>query len=166
MLEWITSKVVVSVAALLILASVGGFFVTQREGWKDAQAANISKDVAKLVNQVSTVNSNLTTIIHFGDSSPGINLPSNVDGATYVMKFDRTSVRCELNGRSSISEFYTAVHLYPPSDVDLKNLTQKRENDLNHQTFTTHSTGKIVLMRARAATTGASEFETFVFVGE
>jgi hypothetical protein len=166
MLEWITSKVVVSIAALLILVSVGGFFVTEREGWKDAQATNISKEIAKLVNQVSTLNSNLTTVIHFGDGDSGINLPSNVDGASYVIKFDRTTVRCELNGRSSRSDFYTGVHLYSPSDIDLKNLTQKREHDLDHQTMITHSAGKIVLMRAKAATSGAAEFETFVFIGD
>ena len=165
MLEWITSKVVVSIAALLILASVSGFFVTEREGWKDAQATNISKEIAKLVNQASTVNSNLTSVIHFGEGDSGINLPSNVDGSSYIITFDRTTVRCELNGRSSISDLYSGVHLYPPTDIDLKNLTQKREHDLDHQTLTTHSSGKIVLMRARTVTSGAPEFETFVFVG-
>jgi type II secretory pathway pseudopilin PulG len=166
MLEWITSKVVVSIAALLVLTSVSGFFLTQREGWKENEVLQVSKEISKLVNQVSMINAEATVIVNFGDSTSGFNLPSTIDGEAYTVQLDRTSAKCTLRDLEGRSYFYTAVHLFPPSEVNLTNRTQLRSFDLDHQNLKVHSTGNLFLLRAKTVTDGIVNFETFIFAGE
>ena len=165
MLEWITSKVVVSIAALLVLTSVSGFFLTQREGWKENEVKQVSKELSKLVNQASMINAETTIIINFGGSSSGINLPSTIDGEAYTVQLDRTSAKCTMKDHEGRSYFFTAVHLFQPSEVNLTNKTQLRMFDLDHQDLKVHSSGNLFLLRARTVYEGKVNFETFIFAG-
>jgi len=162
MLEWITSKVVVSIAALLMLVSVGGFFAVQQDGMKSSELKNASDNLAKAINQMSTMNSESNLVISFANDGKGAHLPSSLNGERYSIELQRDFIFCKMAGKTVTSELYTNVHLFDPTSIDLSNTTLVRQKDLSHQSVKFSSVGEILILRERAGPPGAQGFETFI----
>jgi hypothetical protein len=162
MLEWITSKVVVSIAALLMLVSVGGFFTIQQDGMKGSELKNVSDNLAKAINQVSTLNSEATLVISFDNEGKGAHLPSSINGERYSVEMQRDLILCKMGGKEAATELLTNVHLFDPTGIDLTNKTMLRQKDILHQSIKISSIGEILVLRERTGSQDAQAFETFI----
>jgi hypothetical protein len=162
MLEWLTSKVVVSVAALLILVSVGGFFAIQQESMKGSELKNVSNNLAKAINQVSTINSEANLVISFDNEGKGAHLPSSINGERYSVELQRNFIICKMGDKTASSELFSNVHLFAPTGTDLSNTTLLRQKDLDHQSLKIHSSGEILILREQTGPQNAMVFETFI----
>lgn len=166
MLEWLTSKIVISVAALVILASVGGFLAVQTQVWEDEELRNVAKEISGTVNDISTIQAETVVFLSFGDDGNGLSVKASIGGDHYDVEVFRDMVRCKQGDRRSASFFYHSIHLYPPSMVDRSNMTAIRSMDLELGKLDTTSTGKMIIMRVLVGDLGSQTFETFLFLGD
>jgi hypothetical protein len=162
MLEWVTSKVVVSIAALLILVSVGGFFTVQQDGMKGSALKNVSDNLAKAINQVSTMNSQTTLVISFDNEGKGAHLPSSINGDRYSVQLQRDLIICKMGDKTANSNLYTNVHLFDPTGIDISNKTLVRQQDISHQSIKISSVGELLVLRERTGLGDSMVFETFI----
>lgn len=153
---------VVSIAALLMLVSVGGFFAIQQDSMKGSELKNASDNLAKAINQVSTMNSEATLVISFDNEGKGAHLPSSINGERYSVELQRNFIICKMGGKTATSELYVNAHLFAPTGIDLSNTTLLRQKDLANQSIKLHSNGEILILRERTGTQDAQVFETFI----
>lgn len=164
MLEWMTSKIVVSIAALIVLASLSGFFVIQRENLIDEELRGVAKEIAGTINDVNVINSKATLLVRFGGSDKGTRMPSDIDGDPYKVTIYRDMVICSVGDRTARAFLFESVHLFPPLAVNLSNLTELRTKDLGHPMVETSSQGSFIIMREYVGEGGSRELGTFIFL--
>jgi hypothetical protein len=164
MLEWVTSKVVVSIAALVVLASVSGFMYVQRESWKEDQLSQVSKKISGTINEVSSINAETILFLGF-DEGDGIELPDEVGNRPYDIRIERDMVRCQQGELYASSYFLRSVHLFSPDDVDLTNRSNIIDHDRDHYRLETGPTGVIMVQRAPVGIGNELGYETFVYIG-
>lgn len=163
-MEWVTSKVVVSIAALVILASVGGFLALQREAWKDEGLSQAAGAIASAINDVSSINSEASVTISFEDGGGGLHVSGRIDGERYTVEITRDRVRCSLDDKARWKDLYGLVHLFHPSAANLTNASEVRALDDGHQKMSMRSTGSIQILRVLVGESDG-HYETFIVRG-
>ncbi len=117
MLDWLASKVAMTLAALLLLAGVTGFFLAQRGMVVQDALQGIADGVASYVDEVSSVAGEMTTSLSVGASAgdKGFALPARAAGNPYVLVLFATHVVADDGVHRAMAGLTEPIHLWKPS---------------------------------------------------
>jgi hypothetical protein len=163
MLEFISTKVVVSIAALVILASIGGFMYLQKETIREQALNSAVNEFVSIVDSVSRVDSELSLIMTFSEDGKGVHLRDLVDDKRYSLKIFKGRAIATQDGISSSAEFSEDVHLFCPAELKKIAASDLQILDLAHQQFETQSNGEIFIENRLIDLDDRDSYLTFLY---
>ncbi|MEW5761111.1 MAG: hypothetical protein AB1779_10150 [Candidatus Thermoplasmatota archaeon] len=169
MFEWITSKVVMSIAAIILIISIAGFFQLQRSSYEVTEFNNTAIAIANIVDDVSNSPANLKQNVTFGYGG-GIKIMRNFRGNPYELEFlkDRIILR---QGTTMVTKgFIKNVHLWKPEtskNISEANRSTKEELaklDSDNKNLKFKSGNDFVIEGKLINVSGNNEFHTFIYL--
>ena len=122
MLDWLTSKIALIIAAAVILAVLIGFFAYHQATLEQESLSDLSQDLAHFINDVTSRDSQIKMRVTFSSDVDSYELPSTVNGRPYTIQISSTQVILRQQGAdAAIQDLLNPVHLFPPpsaSDLD------------------------------------------------
>ncbi len=166
MLDWLASKVAMSLAALLLLAGVVGFFLAQRDRAVHDALQDIADRAAAYVDALSESAGELATSISVGspmgpDAVAGMELPDLAAGEPYLLTLYHAYVVAGTDGDRAFTVLHTPVHFFEP---EARPFTSEEITGLDavHPSATLGHGGLAVLSRRYVTVDGAARLETFI----
>jgi len=119
MLEWLSSKLALTVATVIILSSFTGLFLMMSEDLKDAEFQFLADRIASSIDDVSSVNGNFQVTLSFTDSprTGRFELQEFFEGKRYTITVSPTLIRVKQGARRATSELTTSIHVWNPGDM-------------------------------------------------
>lgn len=167
MMEFVTSKVVGAVAALVLLGSISGFFAIQRSAAEERQFRSMCDSLSRTVDGVSSLNAATEVNITFGGTGPGLRLDFSFRNQCYDIEVRAGQVMFRQGGLAAVSPFTRAVHPWNPkllgsgtalyvSEEELERL------DLESPVLKSPSGRDLVVESRLVHVSGEPRYETFV----
>jgi len=116
MLEWLSSKMAVAVAAMLMLSSVTLYFANQRESVRRTEIENVGRGIADFVDGVLGLSGEVEFVAGCG-GEVGLLLPSEIGGSSYSIRLRRDSVIVTQQDRTSVNHWTGDLHLWHAGDT-------------------------------------------------
>jgi hypothetical protein len=165
-LDWLASKVAMTLAALLMLAGVAGFFLAQRDRAVQDALDTISKEAAAFIDGVSRSAGEMATSISVGPppsgAAEGLELPALAAGQRYSLVLYPSYVVADGGGPRAAAVLRTPVHLWDPDGGPLT-LDDVAEKDRRNPSLAIGG-GTLALRRQSLPTGGSPVLETFAFL--
>lgn len=116
MIDWIYSKVAISIAVLVILAVIVGFFSLQQNAIEKAELGNMAKIIAFNVNEVSKKTDDLRTNVTFdeGRENVTVKLPGLIRNEKYTLTMRPDNVFIQQGDYGVSADFIAIVHPWNP----------------------------------------------------
>jgi hypothetical protein len=163
LIEWLSSKVAMAVAVLVITGSVLGYFAYQRAASYEYEVADVARAVARYVETFSTLAGETRATVTVG---PGGNLalPASINGKPVYVNVTKEIVIVTC-GKYTVTAAHTIPYLHFWST---DNRTMKADAisqaDFDHRwTGQVASPGKIVLERRDIFVSGTEQLVTFCY---
>ena len=163
MLDFVTSKIAMMIAAIIILTSVIGFYALQREQAKDMELQNIADKIAEAIHDVNIIQGETKVNVTFNRENEGVYVKPLVNGKSYETMITQNKVIITQNGRRSISNFVVSVHLWVPI-FNAYNQTQIEEIDEANKTLELQAGEDFIIERKSIEVSGVNEYITFIYV--
>ena len=117
MIEFMTSKVVGAVAALVLLGSIMGFFAIQRSAAEERQFRSMCDSLSRTVDGVSALNAATEVNITFSGTGPGLRLDFSFRNQGYEIEIRSGQVIFRQGGLAAVSPLTRAVHPWDPKQL-------------------------------------------------
>jgi hypothetical protein len=163
MLDFITSKIAMVMAAVFILLVALGMYEIQKNAIEEEELENIADKIAATINEISAMEGSTKVNLTFDDLGEGIYLKPKVGDDTYEIRFTPNLIFITQNGRGTSSNLISAIHLWKPdrngyNAAELEDLDNNREMKIN-------SGDKVVIIveRTQIEVMGLLEHHTFVY---
>lgn len=163
MLDFVTSKIAMMIAAIIILTSVIGLYTLQREQAKDIELQNIADKIAEAIHNVNTIQGETKVNVTFNRGDDGVYVNPAVNGKSYEILITSNKVIITQNDRRSISNFVVSVHLWVPI-FSAYNQTQIEEIDEANTTLELQAGEDFIIERKSIEVSGEYEYMTFIYV--
>jgi hypothetical protein len=163
LIEWLSSKVAMAVAVLVVTGSVLGYSAYQRSTSYEGEVVDVARSVARWLETFSTSNGEMHSNITF-DRWGNLRLPPSIDGNPVSVNLSRNSVIVTC-GRYVVSEPHTApmVLIWKPQNRSM-NVSQIALMDVTTAwTGEVSSPGKFVLERHALFVSGSEQLFTFCY---
>ena len=121
MLEWLSSKMAVAVAAMLLLSSATAYFANQRDSVQRMEIENVARGIAGFIDAVLDL-SGEAEFAAACDGDAGLLMPSEIGGSPYEIHLRRDSVIAAQEGRTAVAHWTGDLHFWHAHDaaVDLE----------------------------------------------
>lgn len=166
MLDWLTSKVALIIAAVVILAVLIGFFAYHQTTLEQESLSDLSQDLAHFINDVTSRNSEIRMRVTFSSDVDSYELPPTVNGKAYTIQISSTQVILRQQGADvAMQDLLDPVHIFPPlnsADLDQQVLTTA---DLLVESLII-SSGMDFYIESRLSETPAPTYPTFCYITE
>ncbi len=161
MIDWIASKVAMSLAALILLAGVVAYFLAQQEQMRHDALRGIADQAAAFLEEVSQSPGEFATTMSLG---PGgrLELPGLALDRTYRLTLYGAYVVAGADGDRAFAVLGTSVHLWQPPAGDHTSAEVDRW-DVLHPSLVIESGGTVVLSRRSLSVDGSPYLWTFAF---
>lgn len=164
MLDWLTSKLAMMIAALLLLASVLGFFAAQLDGIDAIKLQDVSKSIADSIDSVSSSSGSIVINVNYNTTGAGLHLPPTIRGEPYDIEITQDLVMVSLGGTNRVNEFFNSVHIWNPLDYTQLNQTELDYYDALSRTTDEFMSGNDFVIEGRTIdVNGTLEYHTFVY---
>jgi hypothetical protein len=163
MIDWLSSKFALLVAAVFILASAFSIIRIQRRSIEDLELERIAEDIASIVNSAALINGQTSIGVEFGKGSQGESFPAEVGGAPYTIKFTHTAVLIVQSSKGFLAVFIGSVHLWKPGQYSAEGARSIEEIDQSHRHLQLESGTDFVVERKLIEMEGGDEYRTFVY---
>lgn len=114
MLDWISSKVAVTVSGFILLASGAGMLLVLHGSYDNVAMRNVADSITHAVNELATVPGETSVTFTFDRSVVGVPLPRTIRGTTYALEFHSDRVFLMRAGVTVSSRFSENAHLWNP----------------------------------------------------
>lgn len=161
-LEFLTSKMAMMIAAIIILTSVLAVFTMMREDANDLKLRNCADTISSSINSMNSINGETRELITFQKGKEGIYLEPEVDGRGYEIRITRYKVMIKQEDNVFIEQFITAVHLWEPEKTAY-DLMEFQDNDDRNPQLNIISKEDIVIERKLINLQGENGYMTFVY---
>jgi len=165
-LDWLSSKVAMSLAALLLLAGVVGFFLAQRDRAVHDALQDIADRAAAYIDTLSESAGELATSISVGSAMDpgavaGMELPALAAGEPYSLTLYHAYIVAGTDGDRAFAVLRTPIHFFEP---EARPFTSEEVADLDvvHPSAILGHGGLAVLSRRYITVDGTARLETFV----
>ena len=161
MIDWISTKVAMSLAALLLLAGSVSFFLAQQNQARNDALQSIADRAAAYFDEVSRSPGETATSISLGPGGT-LDLPGLAAGEVYSLTLYRQYVVAARGGERAFAILETPIHMWQPR---ARNYTASEVADLDtlHPSLTLESGGTVIVSRRSLTIDGIPTLETFAF---
>ncbi len=140
MLDYLTSKMVWIIAAVVLTASVMGVFNWQRNAAEEVALDQRAESIAELVNTFSSTSGNIKASVSFNESvDPNFYFEPTVNGELYALNFSRNGLTLIQGDTAVRKDFVSGVHLLDPyfleDEVILNDVTLQKHHLSIEDTF-------------------------------
>ncbi len=140
MLDYLTSKMVWIIAAVVLTASVMGVFNWQRNAAEEVALDQRAESIAELVNTFSSTSGNIKVSVSFNESvDPNFYFEPTVNGELYALNFSRNGLTLIQGDTAVRKDFVSGVHLLDPyfleDEVILNDVTLQKHHLSIEDTF-------------------------------
>ena len=163
MLDFITSKIAMMIAAIIILTSALGIYALQREQTKDLKLNNIADKIAGAIENINTLQGETKVNITFDKGKEGIYIDPTVNGKNYEILISQYKIMITQEERRAISNFVIQIHLWLPLS-NAYNLTEIEDIDESNRTLEFLSGEDFKIQRKLVEINGENEYRTFVYM--
>ena len=163
MLDFVTSKIAMMIAAIVILTSVIGIYALQREQTKDLELWNIADKIAGAIDNINNLQGETKVNVTFDIGKEGIYIEPTVNGKNYEILISQYKVIITQEKRRSISNLVISMHLWAPLS-NAYNLTQIEDIDEVNRTLEFVSGEDFKIERKLVEISGENEYRTFVYM--
>ncbi|MGM0510163.1 MAG: hypothetical protein ACQESD_03445 [Thermoplasmatota archaeon] len=119
MMDYLMSKMVWIIAAVILTASVIGVFNWQRESLKEVEMEQRADQVSSLIDELINTEGEFKGTVSFNESRDSdFHLSSSLDGESYVLNFTPTGLFLERGSKRCWRGFIDNIHLYSPCLMD------------------------------------------------
>ncbi len=116
MLDYLMSKMVWIIAAVVLTASVIGVYNWQRHSMEEVELEERAKGVSEVVNQVCTTRGSVKLLASFNESKdPDIYLEPSINGQGYQLQFMPTGFYLKQGDKVIWRDFVENIHLMNPA---------------------------------------------------
>jgi preprotein translocase subunit YajC len=114
MIEFISSKVVGAIAAMVLLGSILGFFAIQRSSAEEQQFRNMCESLARTIDDVSSLNAGTAINVTFGQNDTGLRLDFSFRNQGYDIDIRAGQVIFRQGGLTAVCALTRPVHPWDP----------------------------------------------------
>ncbi len=111
MMEWLSSKMAVALAATLMLSSVTACFLSQKGHSENEELESVARNLAAFVDNALSLPGTVTLTVAYGGDGDLI-LPSSVGGSAYRVQLRRDSVVVEQGAARAIGHWSGELHFW------------------------------------------------------
>ena len=162
-LDFVTSKIAMMIAAIVILTSVIGIYALQREQTKDLELGNIADKIAGAIDNINNLQGETKVNVTFDKGKEGIYIEPTVNGKNYEILISQYKIIITQEKRRSISNFVISIHLWPPLS-NAYNLTEIEDIDGMNRTLEFVSGEDFKIERKLVEISGENDYRTFVYM--
>jgi len=133
MLEWLSSKVAVAVAAMLLLSSSTAYFANQNDGVRRTEIVNVARGIASFVDAAF----GLSGEVEFTASCEGdanLLMPDAISGSPYEIHLRHDAVIAAQEGVTAIAHWTGDLHFWDTGGVAVDSALV-RELDADHDSL-------------------------------
>jgi len=160
-IDWISTKVAMTLAALILLAGVVAFFLAQQQEARHDALQSIADSASAYTDGVSAMAGEVATSMSLGPGGSQ-ELPGTAAGEAYALTVYPSYVVAGLDGERAFAILRTPVHLWQPR---AGNYTAAEVAGLDslHPSLTISVGGSVIVSRRSLTIDGSPTLETFVF---
>jgi len=162
MIDWLTSKLAMMVAAVILFASIAGLFAYQRSAAGISELQGEADAIARAVNGVSAVSGNTVLPVTYDSSRDGFHIKPTVRGDSYALTLNPTFVLVGQKGDRVVSNFASAIHLWKPLKSRY-NVTELSNADSSHTALSFPSGQDFKVERRMVDVGGENRYLTFAY---
>ena len=163
MLDWVMSKIAMSVVAVILILLGVGYIESQRDSLEQLELRNTARGLADLVNELAGTNSNITIIVSpAGEHSSGY-LPATIAGKAYTIQIMPQFVAIEQDGVRRTGQFSEIIHPWQPTTTVFTNEDIDRQ-DTAATPLAFKSGVKVHSKRQMITVDGDHQWHTFVYL--
>jgi len=167
MIEFVSSKVVGAVSALVLLASIAGFFAIQRSSAEERHFRGMCDSMARTIDGVSSLNAGTAVNVTFGGSGPGPRLDFSFRNQGYDIEVRAGQVIFRQGGLAAVSPLTRAVHPWDPKALGngtalYVSEEEFEQRDRDNPVLRSPSGRDLVVESRLVYVTGEPRYETFV----
>lgn len=163
MIDLITSKLAMMVAALIIMTTVLGVYAVQRDQGKDLELMNIVETICGAIDDMNGIQGDTILNMTFDRGAEGRFLEPLVDGKNYDILITSYEVVISQDDRRYQEDFMAPVHLGQPHSSSLTSF-EIEDGDMEHDELTFTSGTDFTINRKRVVVGGENKYLTFVYV--
>ena len=165
MIDLITSKLAMMVAAIIILTTVLGVYAVQREQGKELELMNIAETICGAIDDLNGVQGDTILNITFDRGSEGRFLEPLVGSKNYDILITSYEVVISQDGRHYEEDFMAPVHLWQPDSNSLTS-SEIEDADMEQDELSLTSGTDFTIERKRVVVDEEGRFLTFVYLTE
>jgi hypothetical protein len=167
MIEFVTSKVVGAIAALVLLGSILGFFAIQRSATEERQFREMCSSLARTIDGVSSLDAASEVNVTFYGNGPGLRLDFSFRNQGYDIEVRAGQVIFRQGGLAAVSTLTRPIHPWDPKLLGNGTALYVSEEELertdHENTVLKCPSGKDLVVESRLVYTwGEPRYETFV----
>jgi hypothetical protein len=163
MLDVITSKIAMMIAAMIILATVIGIYQLQNEQGRELELRNIARQISDRIDYFNGLQGNMKTNITFDKNEEGIYIKPTVKGEDYDIMIAQNIVIIEQEGFRVSHGFIQHVHHWKP-EGETYNRSEIEEKDTESSSINLVSGEDFVIERKLAIIDDLGDYRTFVYI--
>lgn len=163
MLEFLTSKIAMMMAAMIILISVMGIFTMIREDAEDLELRDVTDSISQSINDINSINGDTKELLTFQKGKDGIYLRPEIGGKDYEIILTQKKVMVRQDEEVFIEEFITSIHLWEPVN-NVYNMTEIQDMDAGNPQLNFMSGEDFVIERKLINLQGENGYMTFVYL--
>lgn len=163
MLEFLTTKIAMMVAAAIILISVFGIFSMQREDAKELDLKNISHEISGAINNVNTIIGETRETVTFEEGEEGIYLKPRIEGKAYEIILTRYEVVIRQDDKTFLINLIEDIHLWFP-ERGIYTSSEIMDLDKEYWKLAFISGENFIIQRKLIEIDGEKGYMTFVYL--
>ncbi len=113
MLEWLSTRLSIVFASILLLSSVTSYFAWERDYATTQKLETITRGLASFIDSSLRINGQAEFIISYKDEGDLV-IPTEVGGQSYDLKLMNDAVVLRQEGRTAIGRWSGFLHLWKP----------------------------------------------------
>ncbi|MEW5936629.1 MAG: hypothetical protein AB1665_02265 [Candidatus Thermoplasmatota archaeon] len=117
MIDWLSSKVAISIAVLILVSSVAGFMALQRESALDDEVRRHAEMAANWIDSFGSLGGESEAMMSIGEGGMYC-LPSSVGGEPVYLNLSMGVVRLRCGARIASASYIAEVHLWEPKGTN------------------------------------------------
>lgn len=165
MLDWLTSKTAVIVAAIVILGVMIGFFMFQFANLKEQSLEDEANGLAHYINDVTSRDAACKIRFTFSRDVNGYELPATINGERYSIQISPYQVVIEQDGDRAVADIMQPVHMFFPPQCNNIELDDIMRADLMVDNFSIRS-GRDFWVENKMYHCPGEDYLTFCYVGD
>lgn len=162
MLDVITSKIAMMIAAIIILVTVIGIYQLQNEHGRELELRNIARQISDRIDYFNGLQGDMKTNITFDKNKEGIYIKPTVKGEDYKITVAQNIVILEQEGLRVSKGFIQHVHHWKPEE-ETYNHSEIEENDSESSSINLVSGEDFIIERKLLLIDDLGDYRTFVY---